>query len=301
MATTVVGLFSSRDAANNAVTDLVNQGFDKGDITVSTAGNNTATTTDSSITGTKESGWDKFLESIHLRAPEADRGYYAGGVQSGQISLSLICADDDADDAAATMQDNGAIDIDEQMSNYRSGSTAGDTGMGAGSYVAPVAAAGVGTTTTADTGATAGYTGGTANEGTVIPIIEEQLEVGKRQVQSGGVRVYKHVTETPVSEQISLHKERVSIDRRPVNRAVGAGDNAFQEGSMEITETDEVPVVAKTARVVEEVVVGKTATDRTETVSDTVRRTDVDVEQIAGDTVASGTTTNKTTILGEGG
>ena len=300
MATTVVGLFSSRDAANNAVTDLVNQGFDKGDITVFTAGNNT-TTTDSTITGTKESGWDKFLESIHLRAPEQDHGYYAGGVQSGQISLSLICADDDADDAAATMQNNGAVDIDEQMSNYRTGSTAGDMGMGAGSYVAPVAAVGVGATTTAKTDTTANYTGGTANEGAVIPIIEEQLEVGKRTVQSGGVRVYKHVTETAVSEQISLHKERVSIDRRPVNRAVAAGDNAFQEGSMEVTETDEVPVVAKTARVVEEVVVGKTGTDRTETVSDTVRRTDVDVEQIAGDTVATGTSANKTTILGEGG
>ncbi len=288
MATTIVGLFSSRDAANNAVTDLVNQGFDKGDITVSTAGNNTVST-DSTITGTKESGWDKFLESIHLRAPEEDRGYYAGGVQSGNISLSLICADDDADDAAATMQNNGAIDIDEQMSNYRSGSTAGDTGMGAGSYVAPVAATGAAVAATTNTG----YTGGTAADGTVIPIIEEQLEVGKRQVQSGGVRVYKHITETPVSEQISLHKERVTIDRRPVNRAVGTADNAFQEGSMELTETDEVPVVAKTARVVEEVVVGKTATDRTETVSDTVRRTDVDVEQIASDTTVAATGTTK--------
>ncbi len=129
----------------------------------------------------------------------------------------------------------------------------------------------------------------TVADGTVIPIVEEQLEVGKRQVQSGGVRINQTVEEVPVSEQVSLHEEHVTIDRRPVDRAVGAGDTAFQDGVYEVTETNEVPVVAKTARVVEEVVVGKTASDHVETVNDTVRRTDVDVEQIPGSTTTTGT------------
>ena len=51
-----------------------------------------------------------------------------------------------------------------------------------------------------------------------------------------------------------------------------------------------MPVIAKEARVVEEVVVGKTATDRVETVTDTVRRTDVEVEEIPGTTTTTGTT-----------
>ena len=76
----------------------------------------------------------------------------------------------------------------------------------------------------------------------------------------------------------------MTINRHPVDRAVSEGDMAFKEQNFEVTETDEVPVVSKTARVVEEVVVGKTATERTETVSDTVRRTDVDVEDLTTDT-----------------
>ncbi|BDI30563.1 hypothetical protein CCAX7_26140 [Capsulimonas corticalis] len=115
---------------------------------------------------------------------------------------------------------------------------------------------------------------------TVIPVIEEELEVGKRQVQSGGARVHTEVIETPVEENVTLHEEHVVVDRRPVDRAVSSADNAFQDGVIELTETDEVPVVAKTARVVEEVVIGKTATDRVETIHDTVRRTDVEVEEL---------------------
>ena len=49
-----------------------------------------------------------------------------------------------------------------------------------------------------------------------------------------------------------------------------------------MTETDEEAVVAKTARVTEEVVISKDVTERTERVSDTVRRTEVDVENTAG-------------------
>ena len=55
---------------------------------------------------------------------------------------------------------------------------------------------------------------------------------------------------------------------------------AFKEGTVEMIETAEVPVVAKEARVVEEVSLGKEATERSETIRDTVRKTEVDVEQL---------------------
>ena len=117
----------------------------------------------------------------------------------------------------------------------------------------------------------------------VIPIVEEELQVGKRQVQSGGARVHTDIIETPVDESVNLREEHVTVDRHAVNRPVSGLDTAFQEQNYEITETSEVPVVAKTARVVEEVVVGKTATERVETVHDTVRRTDVEVEELNRD------------------
>ncbi|MGI4789788.1 MAG: YsnF/AvaK domain-containing protein [Janthinobacterium lividum] len=114
----------------------------------------------------------------------------------------------------------------------------------------------------------------------VVPIVEEELEIGKRQVQSGGARIRTDVIETPVEQSVNLREEHVTVDRHAVDRPVTDTDAAFKEQSYEVTETAEVPIISKTARVVEEVVIGKTATDRVETVHDTVRRTDVDVEEL---------------------
>lgn len=119
-----------------------------------------------------------------------------------------------------------------------------------------------------------------ANNETVIPIVQEELEVGKRQVQSGGAHIRTGVIETPVEQTVNLREEHVSVTRHAVDESVMNGAAAFQEQSFEVTETDEVPVVSKFARVVEEVVVGKTATERTETVRDTVRRTDVEIDDL---------------------
>lgn len=117
---------------------------------------------------------------------------------------------------------------------------------------------------------------------TVVPVVEEELTVGKRKVEKGGVRVETTVTETPVEEQVHLHEEKVKVQRRPVDRAATSADVAFKEGTLELTETAEEAVVAKRARVIEEVVITKEGRDHTETVRDTVRRTDVDVTKTAG-------------------
>ncbi len=118
---------------------------------------------------------------------------------------------------------------------------------------------------------------------TAIPVVEEELRVGKREVERGGVRVESRVTETPVEEQVNLREEHVHVERRPVNRPVGDAENLFREGTLEVSEKAEEVVVAKEARVVEVVVVGKEVAERTETVRDTVRRTDVEVEEVEGD------------------
>ena len=121
--------------------------------------------------------------------------------------------------------------------------------------------------------------------------MEENIALGKREVASGGVRVFSHVTERPVTESINLKEEHVTVERHAVNRPVdGSAFNTVREGVIEVTETSEVPVISKEARIIEEVVVGKEHTERTETVHDTVRRTDVEVEQIAGQTTTTGVT-----------
>jgi len=114
----------------------------------------------------------------------------------------------------------------------------------------------------------------------VLPIVEEQLRIGKRTVERGGVNVRTTSQEVPVQETVNLREENVTVERRPVDRAVGNAPDAFREGTIEITETAEVPVVSKEARVVEEVVVGKEVTERQETVRDTVKRTEVEVDEV---------------------
>jgi uncharacterized protein (TIGR02271 family) len=114
-----------------------------------------------------------------------------------------------------------------------------------------------------------------------IPVVAEELQVGKRAVNRGGVRVFSRVVETPVEEHVQLRDENVTVERRPVSRNATASDAAaFKEDVIEVRETDEEAVVAKQARVVEEVVVRKDVEQRTETVRDTVRRTEVGVENL---------------------
>jgi uncharacterized protein (TIGR02271 family) len=130
----------------------------------------------------------------------------------------------------------------------------------------------------------------------VIPVAEEELHVGKREVNRGRVRLHSRVIERPVQEQVTLREERVDVERRPVSgttQAGALGGDPFQERTIEVEERGEEAVVSKEARVVEEVVVRKEADQRTETISDTVRKTEVDVEDERGNTVSrTGTTGN---------
>jgi len=118
-----------------------------------------------------------------------------------------------------------------------------------------------------------------------IPVVQEELKVGKREVQRGGVRVFSRVVETPVDQTIGLREEHVNVERRPVDQPISSADaSAFKEQSIELRETAEEAVVQKSARVVEEVLVGKEVSQRQEQIHDTVRHTEVQVENLAGDT-----------------
>ena len=109
--------------------------------------------------------------------------------------------------------------------------------------------------------------------------------------EHGRVRVRSYAVETPVSEEVSLRDETVHVDRRAVDRPITEADEAlFTDKTIEAVEHSEEAVVSKDARVVEEVGIRKDATERTETVSDTVRRTEVEVEDERGNVTGTGTT-----------
>ncbi len=126
----------------------------------------------------------------------------------------------------------------------------------------------------------------------VIPVAEEELHVSKREANRGRVRIHSHVVERPVEEQVSLREEHVHVERRPVEGGSREGTlsgDPFQERTIEVEERGEEAVVSKEARVKEELVVRKDVEERTETISDTVRSTEVEDE--TGNRI-SGTGTN---------
>ncbi|MDX2140589.1 MAG: YsnF/AvaK domain-containing protein [Chloroflexota bacterium] len=118
-----------------------------------------------------------------------------------------------------------------------------------------------------------------------VELVEEELQVGKRTVEGGDVRVSTRIVEEPVREDIRLRDERVNVERRTVDRPLsGANEDLFRERTIEMSERHEEPVISKQARVVEEVMIGKDVQERVETVSDTVRRTEVEIERENGHT-----------------
>lgn len=118
-----------------------------------------------------------------------------------------------------------------------------------------------------------------------IPVVEEDVKIGKRTVERGGVHVERTVEEQPVEREVQLREEHVNVERHPADRLATERDlSSLQEGSMDIIEMAEEPVVAKEARVIGEVEINREMSERTETVHGSARRADVNVEPIEGAT-----------------
>ena len=243
------------------------------------------------------------LVDAGIPRPEAEM--YNEGVRRGGTLVTVRTNDrQDAEEAADIMARYDVVDIDQRGAEYSKAGwkyaadakpyTADEIGTFRKSYMADRPMTATTTTTTTDTTMRTDITGDT-----VLPVIEEQLAVGKRSVERGTTRIRTFVTERPVEEQVTLRDETIRVQRRAVQRDISAADvNAFREQSFEVTETDEEAVVAKTARVIEEVVIGKDVEQRTETIRDTVRRQDVDVQEVKGNQVVGATETVSTTQSG---
>ena len=321
MSRTVTAMFDSRrdaeagrerllaagiDATNVNILDQSSQGFSAGNDVNSYSG---ATTQSRGIWGSVKNA---FL-------PDEDRHHYEEGIRRGSFVLTADVGEHEVDEAVRALENaEGGVDIDDRFNSYRESgfnydrNSYGDDARFGSLSTNQAAAGGIGgavgrmadkLTGDDDSSKTSlGTTRGTGTSGYAaastdvsgeqsIPVIEERLVVGKREVNRGGVRVRSYVTERPVHEQVRLREEHVHVERRPVDGGRVDADGAmFQERDITLTETAEEAVVGKEARVVEEVVVGKTSEERTEDVSDTVRRTDVDVEQINSTTGTTGTT-----------
>src|SRR5215212_5854639 len=273
MSKTIVGLFDEYREAQRAVVELVENGISREDIGITsrdyTSDDQTDTRRDDSYRDDEGVG-DKISNFFSRLFGDDDEyvSHYSEAVGRGGTVVTVDCESDETADRAEAILNRFGGDVDERGESYRQGAYAG--------------------TENVETGRADVAEGGEAR----IPVIEEELRVGKREVEGGGVRVRTRVVERPVEEAVRLREERVNVERRPVNRPVSEADlNAFREGTFELRERSEEAVVDKTARVVEEVAINKEVGERTETVRDTVRKTGVDVEETAGTKVRRATAT----------
>jgi uncharacterized protein (TIGR02271 family) len=228
----------------------------------------------------------------HMGISQSHAHYYAEGIRRGGVLVSVETEDDTmANRAADIMDDHGAEDIEQRAAEWKSGGwTPGEPLPDAmekrTTTSEPMPDAMEKRTTTSEPIPEATEKRTTTGQPQSIPVVEEQLKVGKREVPRGGVRVFTRMTEKPVEETVNLREERINVERRAADRPASEADfAAFREGTIELTEFSEEAVVQKQARVVEEVEVGKQVEQRDETIRDTLRKTEVEVEQMgkAGD------------------
>jgi Domain of unknown function (DUF2382) len=213
---------------------------------------------------------------------EEDAHAYAEGIKRGGTLVTARVDDALLDRAVDILDDEGTINMDERETQWRTGGWGGrftDDNLTAHSGAATsVPSAAPTTAARSPVGASPSAHPTSAGEGS-IPVIEEELKVSKnRELNRGRVRVHSHVIERPMEAQVNLRDERVQVERRPTDRPATQADRTLADHAIEMQERTEEPVVAKEARVKEEVRLRKDVDERRETVRDNVKHTEVEVE-----------------------
>jgi uncharacterized protein (TIGR02271 family) len=292
MERTVVAVFDSRQKAQAAWQDVVACGVDQGKVHLREGSLDDVPGAQVAEQAIRRAGWGDVLGEEH-------EGEYREALRRGSCLVAVDpIPEDKAIDVAAALSRHDPIDLDDRAAGWRERGWKGHDASSPqlsdeelrkerewnAQRLATARSGAAQASNATGTQRTAEMQGAAAGERTTLPVVEEELAVGKRVVQRGGVRIYTRVIERPVEEDVTLREEHARVDRHAVNRPASEAElgNAFKEGSVELRETAEEAVVSKQARVVEEVDVGKEVTERTQKVSDTVRRSEVEVEDLPG-------------------
>lgn len=269
----VVAVFRTNSDAQAAAGDLKSNGFATDDIYISSYSNagQTGSAPGAAETYSQTShheggikGWFKSLFGEDDERAE-DRQNYEDVLNRGGVLLSVAVDPEEEDRVVSILEKHNPMDISN---------AAAASATATGSKTSRSSSSGQKTTSSGQK-----TTRGSSDLPKTVPVVQEDLQIGKRAVARGAVRIYSRVIEQPVEETVTLREERVRVERQPANRAADPADlQAGRDEVIEVQEITEEPVVSKQARVVEDVRISKDATERQETVRDTVRRTEVRVE-----------------------
>ena len=262
---TITAFFDDRTSAQKATDDLAAIGVPRGQIRVTEGANPSAEAPQAD-----KGFWEELKEMF---MPAEDRYGYAEGLRRGGYLLSAQVDGALYDRALTAIDTEGAVNMDEREASWRASGWTGYQADSSTTTAATAGAAALSPSPAPSARATELETG----RDEVIPIYEETAKIGKRDVNHGRVRLRSYVVETPVTEQVNLRNEQVQVERRPVDRAIAAGDAVFQDRVIEAEEHAEEAVIGKETRVKEEISLRKTVENQAKTVSETLRRTEVEV------------------------
>jgi stress response protein YsnF len=243
---TVVGLFEDKKHLDNVVSKLTSSGVNKPNIDVSpyrTEGNYGGSDYDYERREENESFWDKLFGS-----DSEDKEVYSRA--GSRCHVVTVHAEDksEAKRASEILDEAGAKDVNayNQRTNAQSGNMNRNTAS-------------------RSTGKDS------------VDVVQEELNVGKREVQDKEVKLKSRIIEKPVEENVRLKNERVYVKREPANREAKKGD--FKDRKVEMNESHEEAVVEKNSRVVETVSLEKDVDATNKKVKDTLKETKVEVDE----------------------
>ena len=277
MSRTITAMFNSRSEAEAAASQL------RSEIGTEARIIDQSSSSSGSSSGASSGGgfWADLKEMF---VADEDRGGYEEGVRRGHFLLTANVPEDQADRACSLLDQSGPMDFDRSQDEWRN---EGWSGQGTtGQYSSGQGSSGSAMFSNENSSDNFGNGNQSQQSNIVeeehIPVFEEQLRIGKREIERGGARVRSYVEERPVHETVNLREEHVHVERRPVDQSLSSDNldnDLLRERNIEMRETAEEAVIGKDARMIEEVIVQKTADQRSQEIDDTVRKTHVEVDE----------------------
>jgi len=261
MTKTVIALFKTQSESQKAVQELVNLGLPQDRIDIS-KGYMPAKEAKTTRNAEDKDSIRQFFDSLFGDDTDSKRLSEVARSCGSIVTVHAVSAEE-ANRAAQTLDQAGAANLDE-LEQMCGESTVSQQRVAQTNQHQPQ-----------------GVAQNKIATGTSIPVIEEDVQIEKREVETGGVRVRSRIVERPVEENLRLRQEHILVERNPMARPATQADfGTFREGEAEFVEHKEVPIINKEAKVVEEVRIGKEVEQRQQVVRETERKTEVDVQQL---------------------
>jgi hypothetical protein len=164
MGTVIMGLFDEQQQAVRAQAALQAIGIPMNQMSLV---NQSGAETSRIGEGQEDNWWERFKDMLGFGVHHEDLPYYHEGLRRGGTLLTVQTDESRENEVAGILADYNAVDIDTRAKEWRSAGWSPDAQM-------------------------------------AIPVVEEELKIGKRLVRRGGVRVYTSVTEKPIEEPVTL-------------------------------------------------------------------------------------------------